>query len=261
MRGENVAFMGQSPYAESDDPLKYLKKNVLAIGTILDANLSSPGFNVSLKSWEGDFDIVAEKYLKGMGFKGTVKVVDKDGTETKGIFGQMVRLADRSKVTDDGGGSGSSHAIKAYYVGWARGMVMTRDIGNDYKMCFTPQLSGCTFVAVGNDRGAMTVAHYNKNASPEDKGDKALFERMKVPIKDMFSSQDAIEADIEKRGWKNKTQKFCFHPGLYSGEDDLATIIGLRRNKEWTFYYQRYAREEGKGHYRIIDVGEIPALK
>lgn len=257
MRGENIKFMGSSPYAESDDPLKYLEKNVLAVGTVLDPQKAKPGMPVSLPSTDDTFDIIAEKYHQSI--VKPSKVLDSTDADTGGVYASMVLLSKRADVTKESGGMGSSNGIPASYLGWGRGQVFTRELGSQHKIFITAQLSGCTFVAAGADRGAMTVAHYNGKVDPNKSEDVKMLQAL--GIKNAFTSQKAIDDDITSRGFRNKPYKFCFHPGLYPGEDELATIIGLRRKGEWTFYFQRYEKKANTFAYKILETAAVPALK
>lgn len=256
MDGANKEFMGGKIYngtVNTDKPLRFLEINVVSTVSLTDEA------RLPLRTWEGDFDLIPESKSKS-GPK-LSKILWPNDADTGGQYYYLVRLQDRALYVRRNVSSSTgfvTHGIGAYYLSWNSCMVFSREIGTDYNLFFTAQLSGCTFIAVGDNRQNMTVAHFNHKKMTAET--RKVYNRVRMNDQEpILETEDDVNRIIRSRGWHMKPHGFAFRPGQYKGEDVLATIIGCRINKNWTFYYQKVDLTKS-GKYKIKSVDEVPKL-
>ena len=250
----NKEFMGGNTYngiAKTDRPLRFLRKHALIIEDLLEGGYPRD-------TWAGSYDIIYENKLRGRARQRT-KVRDRDGRDTGGKVVYMGRLQDRAaRVGHDRKTPGRhTHGIPAYFLGWQHGRCFSRVIGNEHNLFFTPQLSGCTFVAVGLNRRTMTVAHFNGRMSRDIR--KACEANGWAAPEPLYANEADINQQITSLNWHTRPHRFALRPDDYPGENDLATIIGCRIMNNWHFYYQ-INEVISPRQYEIRDVGHLPAL-
>ena len=250
----NKEFMGRNTYdgiTRSDSPLLFLRKNVLIIEDLLEG-----GFPRA--TWEGDFDLIYQHKLRHRGGQ-RHKVRDHNQRDTGGKVVYMGRLRDRAaRVGHDRSAPGKhTHGIPAYFLGWQQGRCFSRQIGNAYNLFLTPQLTGCTFVAVGTNRGTMTVAHFNGRMSVEIR--KACVANGWAHPEPLYANEGDINRQITAWNWHTRPYRHAFRPAHYPRENDVATIIGCRIRGAWQFYYQ-INEVISPRQYEIREVGSLPTL-
>jgi hypothetical protein len=247
----NKEFMGGNRYdgiLRADRPLRFLYKHVLIIEDLLEGLCP-------VATWAGDYDIIYEHRLRGRAGQ-RKRVYDNDGRDTGGKVVYMGLLQDRAVRTGNPRAMPGrhTHGIPAYFLGWQHGRCFSRDIGDVYNLFLTPQLSGCTFVAVGADLRDMKVAHFNGRMSAQIR--QACEDCGWVDPEPLFVDENDINQHIHSQNWHTRAHRFALRSGDYPGES-LATIIGCRINRTWHFYYQIYQLLPSAREYQISEVGEL----
>lgn len=115
-----------------------------------------------------------------------------------------------------------TNIIHAYYLPYAKNTGFSHRLVEDVDFCFTDTMNGCTF-GVGSGANPL-ISHYNF-----------------VNEETQLIDQARIDRHINRRyihGVSKLTKADYKHGG---GMDQRVTMIGIRSNKVWSFYYQRHS--------------------
>lgn len=132
---------------------------------------------------------------------------------------------------------GGESAIKAYYLPSKVDNTKAMLLGNDCDYFFTDAITGCQFMAYGNDRHDLRVCHVNalNLGNQVYKNEADAVRSCNYPVTIIYGQQN-------------------YQAGLNTGENKsnvVATVIGWRKADGWHFYTRRRLNDEN--NRRVLD--------
>ncbi len=136
-----------------------------------------------------------------------------------------------------------SHPIRAYWVPWSSGSCWSVQLGDAADYFFTPTMDGCS-LAISSDADPVVTHGNYKSLTDPTKADEAL------TLQKIDQHHGALHSDRAKT--LKKTDYTATDTMKLAGKNFLVTVVGLRVNKAWEFFYQRrkttvLAKDEGSG--------------
>jgi len=128
--------------------------------------------------------------------------------------------------------------IKAYYLNSILNKTNSFSISSHADYFFTDTITGCSFMAFGNNRQNVVVSHAN------------AFEPAKVTIPLATQEQSIVSLPVATKIVYGATQYRTFTPKantVVKPEDVIVTVIGWRRSDGWHFYARRRVNGWGGG--------------
>lgn len=134
----------------------------------------------------------------------------------------------------------NTHAIDAYFLPWGSMRTYSGRLGTNASFFFTPTLNGCTFVYSDNGP-SPSVAHSN-------------FVNPVTTLADQTAMDTDLNTKFGGAAPANRLVKAGYKRAPTGDEDYRATVIGIRSNTGWRFYYQNY-KVESTGSGRLTSTG------
>lgn len=136
--------------------------------------------------------------------------------------------------------TGSTHAIRAYFLPWGGGRTYCGKLGINAEYFFTPTLNGCTFGWRGHGP-SPSVAHSNfANPVTQQADQNAMDADMTTKFGGSLPAHMLVKTDYKRAPI-----------GL---EDYRSTVVGIRAGNTWHFYYQNY-KAESLGGGKVTKTG------
>jgi len=143
--------------------------------------------------------------------------------------------------------NGSPNAVayvrdRAYYLHWKKGMAYSMTLGTEVNLFFTAELSGCCVMVFETNDGP-TVFHGNIDVQFRDLKRNEKFNSYYRLLYDyIWHKKSSMFLTIAAKLKPNVTvtdRWSCVLPGFYQqqSQDGKIKIFGVRRNKQWRFYY------------------------
>ena len=158
----------------------------------------------------------------------TGKVSDLSGKGVKAY--ELKLLAEFLTATKQRKTSSRTNTLRAYFLPWGSNRTYQGRLGNQADFFFTPTLNGCTFASSGGGATPL-VSHGNHANAATQKIDQGLINN------DLAGIYGAAGPGmiLHKAGYK---------VAPVGTEDYKVTIVRIRRNNAWDFYYQRYQQDQ-----------------
>lgn len=139
------------------------------------------------------------------------------------------------KVTEaSGAASKYSHRFSAYYLPFFNNDYRTMRLGANADYFFTDTMNGCSFAS--GPGAPPKVGHFNRTSGENDMID-----------------QNAIDHDIEGE-FGGGTHKELKKATYKTGVGHKASLIGIRNNAGWDFYYQAYEIDGATGNGYVYKI-------
>ncbi|MEM6754221.1 MAG: hypothetical protein AAF630_14750 [Cyanobacteria bacterium P01_C01_bin.38] len=165
-------------------------------------------------------------------------------TETSIRFIFLVKNIDNSyRIKKDKENNNKAIEFKTYFLPWNSGEAYMLELANDANYFLTPQLDGCC-VMINGTRQNPTVIHanYNLDDLQKEMEDMSLEEFKKQyytqRLYQYASFYTKLAAQLlNKNIFDSEAITSIFDPEFYLNQANSARIFGIRKNDEWTFYY------------------------
>lgn len=136
-------------------------------------------------------------------------------------------------------GTGDHNSVRSYVCNYTPNAVETVTLGSAGDYCFTTNLNGCTFGIGPAVRGVRRVSHANT-------GGNSLAQR----------NQTWNAHGVAANSLGIKMLEPAEYRRLNTTTNLQATVFGIRRGLNWSFYYQVY-NAVGNCNYQVRDVIRI----
>ena len=141
-----------------------------------------------------------------------------------------------------------SHAFRAYYLPYVDGKTKRMHLGDQASYFFTDKINGCTFAAGVGGGNAPLVVHTNK-LQANGEIDQT---RMDAKINAIYGTQ--AHRQLSQLDYISPETAATKSDPNAPVVDTQVTVIGIRTNNQWNFYFQR-RNYLGVNGYRFIDTG------
>lgn len=133
--------------------------------------------------------------------------------------------------------------FNTYFLPWNSGEAYMLKLADDADYFFTPQLNGCCVMINGTRQNPVIIhANYDSERLQIDIEGMSLEEQLKAYRKHQFKQYTRFYGNmahqlIDDNIFDSQAATSIFDPEFYLSHGGLASVFGIRKNGEWTFYY------------------------
>lgn len=133
--------------------------------------------------------------------------------------------------------------FNTYFLPWNSGEAYMLKLADDADYFFTPQLNGCCVMINGTRQNPVIIhANYDSERLQIDIEGMSLEEQLKAYRKHQFKQYTRFYGNmahqlIDDNIFDSQAAPSIFDPEFYLSHGGLATVFGIQKNGEWTFYY------------------------
>ncbi|MCK7595842.1 hypothetical protein M0G74_01000 [Microbulbifer sp. CAU 1566] len=190
------------------NPISFLRNNVLTID--VQSMVTTPSQNGGLANYS------AKHNQGGLVTVNIAKDPVNKGLKSTGSAAVAYKVSEAS-----GAPSKYSHQFSAYYLPFMNNDFRVMNLGNAADFFFTDTMNGCSFACgAGNP---PKIGHFNRVSGPNDMID-----------------QNAIDGDISGQ-FPGGVLKSLKKTDYKNDVGEAASLVGVRTNGTWAFYYQVYS--------------------
>ena len=135
--------------------------------------------------------------------------------------------------------------VPAYYLAYTPNSTQEITLGNKADLFITDTMTGCSFGAMSGSHPKVAHLNYTLGGNPE-----ATIDQVKTGAEMTKVFGGAPSVQLNKTDYINA-----------KGENGNVTVVGVRRNNSWKFYYQRRNATGSNNTGRTYEIISVHSVK